>query len=151
MAWRALTVADIKGKLSGGEYEMVEAALNETGVTVESVITTTTNKIRGFVASNSKNTLGPVGTIPDRLIDDAVAYIIPRLYGHTAGLLIDLNDTRKEAAKDALALFKDVAKGNFSIADPETASTEVEADSSGDCEFTEPSTPPPTADDYAGL
>jgi len=151
MAWRALTVADIKKKLSGGEYENVEAQLTETGVTVQSVIDSATDYIRGFVAANPDNTLGPVGTIPSRLIDSAVAYIIPELYGHTVGMMLDQDDVRTKAAARADKVFNAVANKKFAIDEPETASTEEEADSSGDCEFTEPSTNPPTSADYAGL
>lgn len=119
MAWRGLTRNDIKAKLSGGELEAIEAQLEATGdVQLADLMEQTTNRVRGFIAAYSGNILGPGGTLPERLVSDAVAYMIPELYGHSAGLLIDLSETRKLAAERAEKLFRDVSRGFYAIETP---------------------------------
>jgi len=127
MAWRVLTRSDILTKLSGGELESIEAQFESSGTTLSVLIAQATDRVRGYISAHAANTLGPEGTLPERLIADTVAYLIPELYGHTAGLLIDLSDTRKEAAERAEKLFRNVAAGRYLVEDPETAGDDNKA------------------------
>ena len=152
MAWRSLTRNDIKAKLSGGELETLEAQLEATGdVQLSDLISQATNRVRGFIAANSSNTLGTAGTLPERLIADTVAYMIPELYGHTAGLLIDLSDTRKDASERAEKLFRDVSRGFYAIETPATVPDTPEDNPTACAELISSNPAQLTRDDLKGL
>ena len=85
--WRPLTREDILTKLSGDELASIEAQLEASGVELSALIGQAINRVRGFISAHPANTLGPEGTLPERIIADVVAWLIPELYGHTAGLL----------------------------------------------------------------
>ncbi len=127
MAWRALTRNDILSKLSGGELENIEAQLSESGTSLAVLIAQTTDRVRGYIAAHPANTLGPEDTLPERLIADTVAYLIPELWSHTAGMIIDLDDTRRSSADRAEKLFRDVASGRYLVEDPDTAGDDNKA------------------------
>lgn len=152
MAWRPLNRNDLKTKLSGSELDSVEAQLEATGdVTLNDVIGQTTDRIRGFIAAHSGNTLGAPGTLPERLIADAVAYMIPELYGHTAGLLIDLNETRVKSAERAERLFFAVSRGSYAIEMPTDVPAISEDASRASAELISSNKTKITRDDLKGL
>ena len=121
MAWRVLTRNDILTKLSGGELESIEAQFDSSGTTLAVLIAQATDRVRGYISAHAANTLGPDGTLPERLIPDTVAYLIPELWGHVAGMSIDINDVRSKSADRAEKLFRSVANGSYLVEDPETA------------------------------
>jgi hypothetical protein len=151
MAWRAITNQDILTKLSADELAQVRAQASEGTDPVSDAVALVVERVRGSIAANSKNTMGPEGTLPERLIDAAVALMVPALYGRTAGLLIDLNDVRKEAAKEATALLREVARGLFAVELPATGPVAEEDARSAAAELVSGGGPTLRRDDLAGL
>ena len=127
MAWRKLTRSDVLTKLSGGELESVESNLDNSGTTLALMIDQATARVRGYICAHSGNTLGPEGTLPERLIADTVAYLVVELWSQTAGMLIDMDETRKLSAERAERLFREVAAGRYKIEDPVEIGTDNKA------------------------
>lgn len=127
MAWRKLTRDDILSKLSGGELESIEAQLDESGTSLTVLVSQATDRVRGYISAHPANTLGPDGTLPERLITDTVAYLIPELWGHVAGMSIDMDDVRVKSAARAERLFRETAAGRYLVEDPETAGDDNKA------------------------
>jgi phage gp36-like protein len=119
MPWIPLTAADVK--LSADEKEVILALSEEAGgdpflSALESAI----NEVRGYIAAWRLNTLGQQGLIPDTLKDCTLAlarYKLLNLPG--AGALI--TEDRRNEYKDAIALCRSVAKGEFSVETPDDA------------------------------
>ena len=86
-----------------------------------------------------------------RLIDAALSLFVVRVYSRTAGLLIDLNDTRKEAAKSATELLRDVAAGRFAVELPAEGTTSEEDNNASAVQLVTHSARPLRRDDLAGL
>lgn len=123
MNWRAITESDVLTQISGAELEALRGAVLASGQAdpVQPCIDAVTAKVRGFVAANSSNTLdADASKIPDRLIEGAVSLIIIQIMTRAGGTLIDPEGARQKAADEAGRLFRDVAAGRFSIADPVT-------------------------------
>lgn len=127
MAWRSLTRDDILTKLSGGELESIESQFDNSGTTLALVIDQATARVRGYICAHSANILGPEGTLPERLIADTVAYLVVELWSQTAGMLIDMDETRKLSAERAERLFREVAAGRYKIEDPVEIGTDNKA------------------------
>ena len=151
MAWRAVTDTDIKSKLSSEELAQIRASAEAGTDPVADSVRIITDKVRGFVAANSRNVMGPEGTIPERLIDAAVALLVVDVYGRTAGLLIDLSDTRKKAAESATSLLRDAARGLFAVELPADTPAAGEDAKSASAEVVTQSASPLRRDDLAGL
>lgn len=151
MAWRAITDTDIKSKLSDDELAQIRANAKTGTDPVADSVRIITDKVRGFVAANSRNVMGPEGTIPERLMDSALALLVPDVYGRTAGLLIDLDGVRTDAAKAARELLRDVARGLFAIELPADTSASGEDAKSASAELVTSSAAPLRRDDLAGL
>ncbi len=90
-------------------------------------------------------------TEDERLIADTVAYMIPELYGHTAGLLIDLNDTRKLSADRAEKLFRDVSRGLYAVEIPSDIPIQSEDNNRAAAELISSNASQLTRDDLRGL
>lgn len=128
MAWRALVVADLDTKLTGAELKMIQGS-NTAATHVSNAIINIMETVRGYVAASPEQyVMGAEGTIPARLIEPTLCLLVPKLYSRSAGLLIDLNETRAIEAKNALDLMKDLAHGKFKVEEP-TAGTESDEDS----------------------
>jgi hypothetical protein len=117
--WRAIADSDITAKLSADELESIRASAPDGTDPVAEAVAQVVDRVRGYVAAWPRNVMGPAGTVPARLMDAACALLVPALYGRTAGLMIDLNDVRREAAKSAEALLRDAARGLFAVELPE--------------------------------
>lgn len=125
--WIEIAEADVLTVLAGPELAAYrEAALADGQADpVQPAIDAITEDVRGYVAGCAKNTLGPDGTIPKRLLRDALALIavdIPGRVGKTP------KDVRKTKAAEALEKLKLVARCQYAIADPsddQEASTEA--------------------------
>ena len=122
MPWSTFTKDAIKAKISESEFATILAQMGE--AELQKSITQMVDKVRGYVAANSENQLGPAGTLPERLFGPTVDALIPALYGFSGGMLIDLSDVRKKAAESAERLFKDVARGDFKVEDPVVKASE---------------------------
>lgn len=150
MAWRKITDADVLVKMSRAELDGIKDR-SESGDPLPGAIRMVTERVRGSVAAHPANTMGAEGTIPERLMDAAVSLLVVDLYSTTAGLLIDLSDTRKDAAKNAARMLERVADGKFAVELPGTAGVSNEDAKSDSAELVTQSSNPLRRDDLAGL
>ena len=129
MAWRSITEDDVLQQLSGDELAALrEAALGDgQDDPVADQVDQVADLVRGYIAANVANTLGEAATIPERLIHSAVAILVVDINKRAGGLLIDPNDARADARKEATRLLERVADGKFSVEQPSTAGDETEA------------------------
>jgi hypothetical protein len=127
MSWRAITEADLLTRISGPELASIRAAA--LGVAqadpIQATIDQVTLEVRGRVAACRNNELGAGDTIPDELLSHALAMIVVALMPRAAGLMIDGNGARKEAAERADRVLKDVARCEFAIEQPSSVSSQV--------------------------
>lgn len=112
--WRAVTEADVSTRLSGRELVAYRnAALGPAEVDpIANLIETVTNKVRGYIAGNPDNVLGPVGTLPETQIDTALALLVVRVMSRCYGEVLDPSGQRKSDADSAEALLKLIAAGD---------------------------------------
>lgn len=143
MAWTELTVEDLKPRLLGQELTILQSrGLGEfQGDPVPEVISQVVDEVRGYIAANAKNSLGPAGTLPPQLKQAAVSLAIWALAGRpgAAGKIVR-SDDRKEQKNDAIALLKAVARDEFKVEQPTELGTEVISDTKpsaygGDCKL----------------
>jgi hypothetical protein len=117
MAWILITEAALLTAISGDELTGYrEAALAEDQPDpVQPTIDQVTNLVRGYVGGWKSNQLGPVGTIPEKLLAPAVDIIvcrIPSRVGKTP------KKGRETAQENAIKLLEQVAAGKFDIEEP---------------------------------
>jgi len=113
MAWRKLTVEDLLARMTEAELSAVSGVLDAT-------LTTVTDMVRGYVASAGVEMDTEADTLPERLIGSAASVVLVDAYISLGGTLTDRNGHRKDAKENAIKLFEDVARGKFSVEDPET-------------------------------
>lgn len=123
MAWITITEADVLTALSGAELSALRGAALATGQAdpVAPTIAQVTDLVRGYVGGCTRNTLGPAGTIPQKLLPtalDLLAARIPRRVDRSP------SKGREQAEKDALELLGSVAACKFDIEEPLTATDE---------------------------
>lgn len=150
MAWREITETDILTKLSKNELDTVKAAAPN-GDPVPGAIRMVSDRVRGSIAAHAANVMGAEGTIPERLMEAAVSLLVVQLYSANGGMLIDLNDTRAEAAKSAERQLERVADGKFAVELPGPVGTSDEDGKSASAELITKSANPLRRDDLAGL
>lgn len=118
--WIEVTSADVKNRLSGAEYNGVTAAALASGQVAATVvaaqITGVVNYIRGFVPAGVPR--GDGETIPDELLDAALAMIVYRILTRLPNLKSLLDQSRKDANEAAEKLMRDVAGGRFRLVTP---------------------------------
>ena len=128
MSWATLTLADLKTRFSGSEYSSItQAALadgQDADDVAESVIADVVQLVRGKVAACNQNTLGEGVTIPSELRDAALAIARGRVLTRLPGMASLLDEVRREEIRSAERLLGDVAKCDFAIEQPETATTQ---------------------------
>jgi hypothetical protein len=78
--------------------------------------------VRGYVGAYRPNTLGPAGTIPQKLLAPAIDLVAVRI---TQRVGVAPKDVRKAAADQAVRLLEQVASGIFNIEEPDASSTET--------------------------
>lgn len=123
MAWIAITESHLLTAISGPELEALRAAALADGQAdpVADVLSQVTERIRGDVAANASNVLGPTGQIPERLLSAALALIVWDIMRRPgASIIDDENQSRAKAVDRAEALLKRVADGTYAIEDPTT-------------------------------
>lgn len=125
MAWITLTTEHIRRSLTGAELSAVQTTALGEGqsdplpATLDGVV----KEIRGYVSACERNTLGDGETIPDELLDAAIA--IARWRALTRLPVARLaTEQRREENDAAVRLLREVAACRFRIAQPATASAE---------------------------
>lgn len=128
MAWIALSDAKLLTRISGKELERLRAAALAAGQTdpVAEVFDTITRKVRSRVAANGSNRLGPAGTIPDELLDDALALCVVEVMTRPGGTMIDPESARAKAADTAERNLRDAANGLIAIEQPSSEQQSAE-------------------------
>lgn len=129
MSWRAITETDLLQAISGAELEALRSAALADGQEdpVAPTMADVTEFVRGYIAACNSNTLGPVGTLPTRLINAAIDLLVVQISARVAGTVIDPNGVRQKASSAAIDLLRDVAACKFRIDVPDEATTEVNA------------------------
>jgi hypothetical protein len=152
MAWRSITELDMLTRISAGELNGIRTRAEEEGFgdIIAQSKTNVSEKIRGFVAGNSSNKIDATpGTIPENLIDIAVAILVVDLYSRSGGIVIDINETRIKASDAAERTLRDVASGSFAVSKPEGVASD-EYTQAASAELASRSTPL-RRDDMRGL
>ena len=123
MEWIELTESHLQTQLSGVEIDLIKDTLLGEGQDdpVPDTLSNAVNEARGYISAGGI-TLGATGTIPDRLISHVVARSVVNLIDRVPTLIgtLDPERSRRDRAKEALGIFRDVKSGNFSITDPVT-------------------------------
>lgn len=111
--WVAITEADIQAAFSGRELEAYRNAAKSAGEAdpVAATISGNVELVRGYVAKVPRNLLGPEGTIPSCLVNAAVDMIVWQLMQRSFGDVVDPSGARKDAARAATDLLKDISRG----------------------------------------
>jgi hypothetical protein len=78
--------------------------------------------VRGYVGAYRPNTLGPDGTIPQKLLAPAIDLVAVRLPQRVG---VPPKEVRQLAANQAVRLLERVAAGDFNIEEPITATEET--------------------------
>ena len=129
MAWITLTEDNLAERLAAAELTAVQtAATGDAGNPVPEVLESVVAEVRGRVAANDRNDLGPAGTIPEELKAAALALARWRVLSRLPGMRMLQDDARRMEYTDALALLAAVANDNFAIEQPEDP---IEADTGG--------------------
>jgi hypothetical protein len=127
--WIELIEAHLLTRMSGVELDRLRSAVLEEGQAdpVQDVFDQVTRKVRSRVAACMQNKLGPEGTIPDELLDDALALCVMKVMTRPGGTTIDPEEQRAKDAVQAEANLRDAANCKIAIEQPPVAeeSTEV--------------------------
>ena len=120
MSWITITEAQALAALSGAEQTALAAQNTRDAKAdpVPAIITAVTRDARSAVRAYRGNSLGPDGTIPDEMLQAALAIIRYELLNQLPLAKTLLTQTRIDAKKDADAFFDKVAKGTRSIEQP---------------------------------
>jgi hypothetical protein len=110
--------------LSESELSTYRAAATATGQAdpVAPTLAQVVDLVRGYVGAYRPNTLGPAGTIPQKLLATALDLVAVRLPQRVG---VSPKDVRQSAATAAIHLLERVADGEFNIEEPEMATDET--------------------------
>lgn len=128
MAWRSLTIDDVRSAMNGAELDALFAAAGDWTLSpdIANVLVNTASEIRGHIAAQPKNELGPDGTVPGGLVQTALAIVRFRILTSFPGLGDTvLTDDRRKEYDNAIDLLRRVANGQFSVAEPATGDIAV--------------------------
>lgn len=117
MAWIPVTADDIGTRLADPELDAARNALVAAGDPLPDIVSAVVAEVRGRVAANRANRLGPAGTIPDELLNAALALVRGRLLSRLPVASLMTEDRRAEI-KSAEQLLRDVAAGSFVVSLP---------------------------------
>lgn len=119
MSWISVTADDIGTRLAGPELDAVRsAALAEGQVDpLPGIVSAVVAEVRGYVAAHRSNRLGPPDTIPDELLNAALALVRGRLLSRLPVASLDTDPRRKEV-ESAERLLREVAAGRFVVSLP---------------------------------
>jgi hypothetical protein len=121
MAWITLTEAHVTACLSGVELAAWRKAALAAGQDdpVQATLNRVTNEVRGYIRASMVDALDAGNTIPDELLDSAMALVVAKL---ATRLPIPLTQERKEARDAAMDQLKDVAARRFRLSSTVTPS-----------------------------
>jgi hypothetical protein len=124
MAWNAIAESDVLTVLAGPELSAYRAAALNAGQPdpIAEQIINVTNMVRGYIAAWVANTLGPEGTIPDKLLNPALDILAVKIPMRAAGK--DPTSSRERAQAEAMRILKDVSMGRFKVEVPDTFTEE---------------------------
>ena len=114
--WRAPTEADLSLSLSEQELEAYsQAASSADGEeTTAGMLARGADSVRGYLRANPAIRLGPAGAIPEALVAPLMDYLAVDAIKR---LPVGVSDERKEARRQAIQTFRDVAAGKFIVPD----------------------------------
>ena len=123
MSWIAITTEDLLGKLTAPEMAAVKTVALDPSQQdpVPDAIDRVTKEVRGYVAACIKNKVGPIGTIPDELVDAAMAMCVVRVCLRLPTKVV-LTEGRLEANRQAIRLLERTAACQFELEQPEEVS-----------------------------
>jgi len=124
MAWMIPAESDVLTVLSSAELTAYRAAATAAGQVdpVAPTLAQVVDLVRGYVGAYRPNTLGEVGTIPQKLLAPALDLVAVRLPQRVG---VAPKEVRQAAAAKAVRLLEQVAAGEFEIEEPVTVSDET--------------------------
>ncbi len=126
MAWRSITEADVLTRLSGPELETFRSAAlaDDQADPVADAIRYVVDFARGHIAACSNNRLGASGTVPEKLVGACLDLIAIEIMKRAGGVVIDPQDARSSAAREARRVLERVADCKFAVELPDERSQE---------------------------
>lgn len=102
MAWQTITTDDVLTQITDLERDLYNDLLTADGQDdpLPEIIAGVVQEVRNGIAQNQRNTLGTGATIPTGALHHALAMVRYRFITRVPG--VDIDDTRKEAYRDAL-------------------------------------------------
>jgi hypothetical protein len=124
MAWITPAESDLLTAFSETELATYRAAATASGQAdpVAPTLAQVADLVRGYVGAYKPNTLGPPGTIPQKLLAPALDLACVRLPQRVG---VAPKDVRQAAADRAVRLLEQVAAGIFNIEEPDVAASET--------------------------
>ena len=118
--WRAITTNDIKSRLSASELDSFRTAATDPGDpdSVQTVVDSVTETVRGFISGCPANILANDGFLPTSLIGPAMDILALVITARAAGLILDPDGQRRKASEQAYAILRDVSACRFKIPRP---------------------------------
>lgn len=112
--WRQLTIADIAGTLSAAELDAFSKSNGGSGTDpVADLLMRTANLVRSYIRTNKSVAQSSTpGTIPESLVSPACDYAA---FDVLKRLNRTINEDRRRAREDAIALFDRVAAGKVEV------------------------------------
>ena len=121
MDWVQITEADAKAGLTEYEWAAVTEASRAGGASGISVlIARVVNRVRQFVISCDRNTLGPEGYVPGELQDTAQVLLLEALATSVPAAGLVLDEARRQRIRDAKEELSMVAKCQLKVSAPGT-------------------------------
>ncbi len=127
MAWIIPTENDILSRISSAELEAIRSAVLADGQAdpVSETLDQVIDEVRGFIAGNPANVLGPDGTIPEKLLNAALSIFVPMFLARAGGTAIDPEGERAKQRDRAYKTLERVSDGKFAIDEPAEKSDET--------------------------
>ena len=111
--WITLSETDIRTALAGNELEAVRnaARYGTEADPVSGIMASVTEYVRGHIARNPRNQLGPSGTLPSCIKEVALPLVVWRIMARSFGEVVDPSGFRKDAMERAERTLRDIAEG----------------------------------------
>lgn len=127
MSWATITSEEVLSEFTPNEHTVIEAISGST-TALDSILERAVNSARGSMLAGG-NRLAAEGTVPDQIRPEIIA--IARWRWITSlpksGMAL-ATEARKDAAREAMELLKDIARGDLKVELPATAITAATPD-----------------------